>query len=140
MISQAAEYSLRAVLCLASDSNRPLTTHQIAQRTGVPSSYLAKVLHSLGRAGLIVSQRGLHGGHSLKRPPDQVTLMDVVQAAEKSRWLEVSSPNGSGYPSPTSNGGLGRIATTVQRALMQTTISTILAELASHSEYSQESG
>src|SRR5215204_2070147 len=64
MISQSAEYSLRAVLCLASqraaaaraatkDRAPPLalTTRQIAERCGIPAGYLAKLLQAIGRAG-----------------------------------------------------------------------------------------
>jgi Rrf2 family protein len=81
MISQTVEYALRAVVFLA-DQNEPRTTQQIAQRTRVPAPYLAKVMQSLNRAHLVHSQRGLHGGFTLARSPDQVTIWDVVQAVE----------------------------------------------------------
>ena len=61
MISRTAEYALRAVVVLGSSPGGPLTTHQIAEQTRVPSGYLSKVLQALGRAGLVEAERGLRG-------------------------------------------------------------------------------
>lgn len=82
MISQTAEYALRAVVCLGAQPDLPQTTQQIAATTRVPASYLSKVLQSLGRAGIIHSQRGLHGGFSLMRPLSAVSVLDVVNAVD----------------------------------------------------------
>jgi len=86
VISQSAEYSLRAVLCLA-DAGAALTTQQIALATRVPAGYLSKVLQNLARAGIVSSQRGLNGGFTLARPPTELTLLEVVAAVEKSRRI-----------------------------------------------------
>ncbi len=80
MISQTAEYALRAVVHLAANSEEPCTTQQIAGSTRAPASYLSKVLQSLTRAGLVRAQRGLGGGFQLARPANEVTIYDVVQA------------------------------------------------------------
>jgi Rrf2 family nitric oxide-sensitive transcriptional repressor len=82
MISQTAEYALRAVTHLASQQDAPPTTAQTSRATHVPSSYLAKVLRGLSRAGLVRSQRGPHGGHILARDPSQLTVLDVVNAVD----------------------------------------------------------
>ena len=88
MISQSAEYSLRAVLCLAGQpANSALATHEIAQRTQVPAGYLAKVLQTLGRSGIVTSQRGLNGGFCLAVAPDALTLLAIVRAMEPSRRI-----------------------------------------------------
>lgn len=86
MISQSAEYSLRAVLCLA-DAGTALTTHQIAAATRVPAGYLSKVLQNLARAGIVTSQRGLNGGFTLARAAEELTLLEVVASVEKSRRI-----------------------------------------------------
>ena len=54
----------------------------IAETTRVPIGYLAKILQGLARHGLIVSQRGLHGGFTLLRSPSDLCLYDVVQAID----------------------------------------------------------
>ncbi len=82
MISQTAEYALRAVVLLGSQSGRPVTTKEVARASQVPAGYLSKVLQSLGRSGLVESRRGLGGGYVLSRPLDQLTVYDVVQAVD----------------------------------------------------------
>ncbi len=93
MISQTAEYALRAIVHLATVASNgdfegtqsPVvlqTAQQIATATQVPLSYLSKVLQTLARAGLIISQRGAGGGFSLARSPDEITVYDVVQTVD----------------------------------------------------------
>ncbi len=82
MISQTAEYALRAIVCLASSAGKPMTTQQVAEATQVPAGYLAKVLQALGRAGLVQSQRGLHGGSVLARRAEEITVLEVVNAVD----------------------------------------------------------
>lgn len=82
MISQTVEYALRAVVHLASKSPAAQTTDQVAEATRVPRAYLSKVLQSLGRAGLIHSQRGVGGGMTLVKSPDRLTILEVVDAVE----------------------------------------------------------
>ncbi len=88
MISQTAEYALRSVVCLAAQPDTPLTTPQIGQVTQVPVSYLAKVLQALGKAGIVRSQRGLHGGFVLSRDPQSLNLLDVVHAVDPVHRIE----------------------------------------------------
>ena len=82
MISQTAEYALRAVVCLAHAGSPAKTTHEIAAITHVPAGYLSKVLLALTRAGVLQSQRGLHGGFSLTKPTDQMSVLDVINAVD----------------------------------------------------------
>ena len=82
MISQTAEYALRAVVCLAAREERSLKTQDLAAATKVPAGYLSKVLQALGRADLVRSQRGLYGGFRLSKPADEITVMEVVNAVD----------------------------------------------------------
>jgi len=82
MFSQTTEYALRAAVFLADAPDRSHTAQQIAELTQVPRDYLAKVLRSLSRAGLVLAQRGKHGGFSLTRPPEHITIYDVVEAVD----------------------------------------------------------
>jgi Rrf2 family protein len=81
MISQTAEYALRAMVFLAGQSE-PRTTQQIAEVTRVPAGYLSKVMQSLAKARLVHSQRGLHGGFTLIKPADELTVWEVVEAVD----------------------------------------------------------
>jgi Rrf2 family nitric oxide-sensitive transcriptional repressor len=87
MFSQTAEYALRAVVYLAAEGGEPRTAQQIAAATRVPTGYLAKVMQSLSRAGLVHSQRGLHGGFTLTRPPRELTVLDVLGAVDPIRRI-----------------------------------------------------
>jgi len=80
MFSQTAEYALRVVVFIGTLRGEPATTKQIAAATQVPEGYLSKILQSLSRAGLVQSQRGLHGGSILARDPAKITLYDVINA------------------------------------------------------------
>lgn len=83
MISLTAEYALRAMVHLAASPDNPSqTVGQIAAGTCVPVGYLAKVLQSLSRAGLISSQRGLGGGFRLAQSPEKTSIYEVVQAVD----------------------------------------------------------
>jgi Rrf2 family nitric oxide-sensitive transcriptional repressor len=80
MFSQTAEYALRAAVYLASQQGVPRTTQEIAKATQVKIAYLSKVMQNLARQGLVQSQRGLHGGFTLARPADELTILDILRA------------------------------------------------------------
>ncbi len=82
MFSQTVEYALRAVVHLAYCAPAASTTEQIAIATKVPQAYLSKVLQGLSRAGVVRSQRGIGGGVALASTPDQLTILDVVNAVD----------------------------------------------------------
>lgn len=82
MFTQTGEYALRVMVFLADQSDKPQITQQIGDATRVPLGYLAKVLQTLGKAGLVKSQRGLHGGFVLTRPASDISLLDVLEAVD----------------------------------------------------------
>jgi Rrf2 family protein len=85
MISQTAEYALRAIVYLADQDGAARTTAQIAQTTRIPPSYLAKVMQSLARARLVQSQRGLKGGFTLAHKPQELSVLAVINAVDPIR-------------------------------------------------------
>jgi len=82
MLSQTAEYALRAMVTLAQIGPRAQTAHQIAARTRVPFDYLSKILNLLARAGLVTAQRGRGGGFQAARPAGQVSVFQIVDAVD----------------------------------------------------------
>lgn len=83
VVSQTAEYALRAVLYIArqpADSLVPVV--EIARVLHVPERYLARVLNGLRRTGVLQSVRGAHGGFRLAGPAGAVTLLEVVTPFE----------------------------------------------------------
>jgi Rrf2 family protein len=85
-LGRRADYSLRAVLHLARhDDGEPRSARRIAEAMDVPASWLPRLLADLVDAGLLVSVTGRSGGHRLARPPDQISLLEVVDAVEPER-------------------------------------------------------
>jgi len=79
MLTQTAEYALRAVLYIAAaDLDRPIRVDEIAGALDVPRNYLSKVMHTLVRRGMMVSTRGPSGGFMLAAPPAEITLAAVI--------------------------------------------------------------
>src|SRR5579872_3868613 len=89
MISQTSEYALRAVVHLALWTEEPQTAQQIATATKTPLPYLSKVLQSLRRAGIVHSQRGLHGGCLLAKSPEDLSVYEVIQAVDP--WKRITT-------------------------------------------------
>ena len=85
MISQTAEYALRAIVYLADQKGEPRTTALIAEATMIPAGYLAKVMQGLSRSRLVHSQRGLNGGFTLTNEPDDLTVLEIVNAVDPVR-------------------------------------------------------
>jgi Rrf2 family protein len=82
MLSQTAEYALRAIVFLADHPKEANTSEAIAAVTKVPIGYLAKIMQQLAREGLVTSQRGLHGGFTLEKNPKELTMYDVIQCID----------------------------------------------------------
>jgi len=80
MLSKTAEYALRAVVWLAREPGRAESADHLAEVTKVPRRYLHKVLQDLVHAGIVRSQSGPGGGYALDRPPEEVSILDVVNA------------------------------------------------------------
>jgi Rrf2 family protein len=80
MLSKTAEYALRAAVWLAQQPGEPASADQLAEVTKVPRRYLHKVLQDLVRGALLRSQPGPGGGYSLAKPPEKITILDVVNA------------------------------------------------------------
>jgi len=79
VLSQTAEYALRAAIRLARPGERgPVSVDVLSSELDVPRNYLSKILHALSRAGVVESVRGPGGGFRLARPPGAASLLEVV--------------------------------------------------------------
>lgn len=81
MISQTAEYALRAMVFLAMQKSAA-TGQGIAETTKVPPGYLSKIMQQLVKRKLVNSQRGIGGGFVLARQPKDISILDVVNAVD----------------------------------------------------------
>lgn len=82
VISDTAEYALRAAVWLAREPERCCTTQEIAQATQTPPDYLAKVLKQMARGGVLEARRGIGGGFRLKRLPAQLSVLEIVNSVD----------------------------------------------------------
>lgn len=81
-ISEAASLGLHAMVLLADEPGKPVSTRQIAGRLGVSEAHLSKVLQRLARAGLVVSVRGPGGGFTLAEKNGDTTLLEVYESID----------------------------------------------------------
>lgn len=76
------DYSLRVLIYLAAEPGRRATIAQIAQSFDISENHLMKVVHFLGKAGLLRNVRGKGGGLQLARPAAAINIGQVVRATE----------------------------------------------------------
>jgi Rrf2 family transcriptional regulator, nitric oxide-sensitive transcriptional repressor len=130
MFSQTVEYALRAVVHLAHQSPAARTTDQIAEATLVPKAYLAKVLQELRRGGVVASQRGVGGGITLVKTPEELTILEVVNAVEpiqRIRTCPLGLESHGMHLCPLHRRVDSALAM-VEKAFKQTTLAEVLAD------------
>ena len=87
-ITRQADYAVRAVLYLALlGENQRASTSKIADEQQIPPSFLAKIVSQLSVAGLLQTSRGARGGVSLARSPEEISLLEVVEAIDGPIYL-----------------------------------------------------
>jgi len=86
-ITTQAEYGLICALHLARRAAEgPVTGRDIAAGERLPGDYVEQIMLKLRRANIVRSTRGAHGGYQLARPPHEITVRDVIAAAEHSTF------------------------------------------------------
>ena len=85
-VSAKAEYACVAMLELAASHRepQPVRIKAIAEAQGIPQRFLVQILLQLKGAGLVTSVRGAAGGYQLTRPPEKISLADVVNTIDRS--------------------------------------------------------
>ena len=77
-----ADYSLRVLLYLAENTERMVSTHEIAEAYGISRHHLVRVVQTLNAHSFVMVSAGRHGGARLARPPQEINLGEVVRKAE----------------------------------------------------------
>jgi Rrf2 family protein len=92
-LNKGSLFALFAVLELASDCSRKLSTTDIAEKYGISTHHLAKVMRNLVHAGLVQAVRGVGGGYRFAGNVSRTTLLDVIQLFETlESELDVPNP------------------------------------------------
>lgn len=84
-VSAKAEYACIAMLELAASygESQPVRIKAIAEQHGVPPRFLVQILLQLKGAGLVASTRGAAGGYQLARPPERISVADVINVIDR---------------------------------------------------------
>jgi Rrf2 family protein len=79
IMTREADYAVRCVLEVARQGHLSVT--QVAAQEEISPAFLSKIVRSLARAGVLSTRRGVGGGMTLARPPEQITMLEVIEAA-----------------------------------------------------------
>ena len=83
-LSAYSDYAFRVLMQAALCMPQRITVDQVAETFGISRHHLVKVVHDLGRGGYLETRRGVGGGFTLARPPEEIRLGDVVRLGEES--------------------------------------------------------
>jgi Rrf2 family protein len=82
-LSKKVEYVIIALQYIAENDNKPTTAKEIAQNLSLPHEFLSKLLQTLMKKGLLVSQLGVKGGYVLEKPLDQISIEELMNALDE---------------------------------------------------------
>jgi Rrf2 family protein len=81
-VTSKSRYAVVALAELSRTGSEPVPIAQVAERRGIPVQFLEQLFSTLRRAGILTSHRGAKGGYTLARPPEEITVLEVVQALD----------------------------------------------------------
>ena len=82
-LTRASSYAIHALVFMAAQKkNRPVASHHIAKARGIPERFLLKVLKPLVSARVLHSIKGPNGGYRLARAPNEITILEVLEAVD----------------------------------------------------------
>lgn len=81
-LNRITDYAVVVLAQMAREPARLVTAPQLSQDSALPPPTVSKLLKELARAGVLVSHRGVNGGYTLARPPEEISVLEVVGALE----------------------------------------------------------
>lgn len=81
LMTKASEYALLSLIVLAK-ADHPLDADTLSRELDISKSFLAKILQALARKGILKSYKGVNGGFELARSSREITILEVMEAAE----------------------------------------------------------
>lgn len=135
-ISAKAEYACFAMLELSANyaEAQPVRVKNIAEAQGIPDRFLVQILLQLKGAGFVASTRGAAGGYQLIKPPDEITLGEVMTVIEgQDAELDTSGPDHSAA-ARVLHGAWREVAQAQREALANITFGDLVGRIKRHSE------
>jgi len=133
LFSAKAEYACLAMLELAARHGdpRPVRLADIADRHGIPQRFLVQILLQLKGGGLVASTRGASGGYQLARPPENISLADILGVVDRADPAAAGGNRPTGRKGEVSNltGALRGVWDRILRSRQEVLEGTSLASL-----------
>ena len=129
-ISAKADYAVRAAIELAAaEGEKPVKAERIATAQDIPLNFLENILGELRHAGIVRSHRGAEGGFRLAKPPEELTVADVIRAVEGPlASVRGGPPEEASYPGAATS--LPRVWIAVRANLRRVVEEVTLADVA----------
>jgi Rrf2 family protein len=125
LLTRASEYALLA-LDIVRNSEHPIGAEQLATQLSIPKSFLAKILQSLAKAGILESKKGAHGGFILLKNSAEISIAEIIIAAEGKTPAVFDCTQ---YSTNCPSGGIGSCTISPFLNTFQNKIDTFLHEL-----------
>ncbi len=125
LLTRASEYALLS-LSIIKNSEKPKGSEQISKELSIPKSFLAKILQGLAKAKILESKKGAHGGFVMIRKSSEISIAEVIIAAEGKTPAVFDCTQ---YSTTCPNGAIGMCAISPFLVNFQTKIDTFLHEL-----------
>ncbi len=130
MLSRRADYGMRAMMDIAAQRPDERTVvAEVAERQDIPPSFLAKIVPRLARAGLLRTSLGAAGGIALALPPDEISLLQIIEAVDGPLALNLCSLNPANcqyYASCPAGAVWEKAQAQLNRTLAQTRLSDLI--------------
>lgn len=82
LLTKKSEYALLSLISIAK-SDSPKNVDALSRELNIPKSFLAKIMQNLAKNNIVVSHRGVNGGFALKKPYDEITILEITTVAEE---------------------------------------------------------
>ncbi len=125
LLTRASEYALLS-LNVIRKSDKPIGAEHLANELAIPKSFLAKILQSLAREGILESRKGAHGGFILTQSIDTISVSSIITAAEGRKPAVFDCLS---YTESCPEGAIGTCAISPFLAKFQTKIDEFLHDL-----------
>lgn len=125
LLTRATEYALLS-LDVIRQSDIPLGAEQLAINLSIPKSFLAKILQSLAKKGILESRKGAHGGFILAKKVTEISVNEIILAAEGKNPAVFDC---TAYLDSCPNGAIGTCAISPFLSNFQTKIDDFLDDL-----------
>ncbi len=135
-VSAKTEYACLAMLELAAHwgSGEPLRIRSIADEHGIPSRFLVQILLQLKGAGFVASTRGASGGYQLVKPPEEITLGEVMATIEGHEAEVTSNASSESATARVLLDAWREVAQVEHDALYAITFAELVSRIQRHSE------